>query len=261
MSREDPFMILLDPGVPGAGRAPGLAPPGPRPQGPSTNAAAYQPRLTWRGQRNSWTHASEGFIRAFYFAGRRATMLSPVRADRVFHYLLRPGTSAVPDILEKGLLPLDVVDPARLEQINRSRPDVFRILFKEFASRVLPPSAFRHTGIFLTPIDFRLLPKHPLAGALRIGVPIEAIDGTQATVTWAGPWPRVSLPFGRSALERARGAWTPPLIREWYGKDPTMNFFQVPQVVTYQESVSVRPEWVERSPGRGPVRVGSRSPR
>ena len=167
-------------------------------------------------------------------------MHSPIRKDVLFHYGMNVHYD--PQLtIERGLLPLTVVDPERAYALA----DLFHRLDDQFATPVLGASEERHTGIYLTPIDFRTITGDERPALAWIGqfgrfhVPLSALESDQAVLTWEGPFPRTSLPLGPSALERAAEVWTATLVLEWFGRDRNRMFYHVPQVVTYQARVSV----------------------
>ncbi len=141
-----------------------------------------------------------------------------IRTDVLFHYALRPDFDPTP-VVQQRLLPLSVVDP----DAARERRDL-RALYELFAATVLGPGGDRHTGIFLTPIDF-----HPIRddgsaiawvkGFGRFRIPLRAITPASAVLTWAGPFRRTSVALHPAALERAAQIWSPDLIFRWFGRD------------------------------------------
>jgi hypothetical protein len=97
------------------------------------------------------------------------------------------------------------------------------------------------SGVFLTPIDFRVLPGSLLEGRVRLRIPISRIDGSRAVVTWHAEGDRVSLALDENSLARAAAEWPAERVTEWFGRDPTRLFFHVPQVATYQPRIQVEP--------------------
>lgn len=167
-----------------------------------------------------------------------------VRTDVLFHYGLRYDFDPVP-VVHRGILPLSVVDPAAA----RARLDGLRALYELFAASVLGPGDGRHTGIFLTPIDFRAMRDDSPAiawiqGFGRFAIPLTAIAPGAAVLTWEGPFLRTALVLSAAALERAADTWSPELVRQWFGRDRFRMFFHVPQVVTFQDTIPVSPaQW------------------
>lgn len=115
-----------------------------------------------------------------------------VRTDVLFHYALRPDFDPRP-VVQQGLLPLSGVNP----DVARERRDGLRALDELLAASVLGPADGRHTGIFLTPIDFRPIRDdgQAIAWVKRFGrfeIPLTAITPASAMLTWEGPIPHTS---------------------------------------------------------------------
>jgi hypothetical protein len=167
------------------------------------------------------------------------------RTDRLYHYLLG-GEDAIPAILEQGLLPLSALpESERWRRIEAERTGFFRDLYTTFALPVLQ-RPFRHSGVFLTPIDFRLLPDLPLASTARITLPLTAIECQHATLTYELGGQRVVRPLAPETLEQTARAWPASRVRAWFGRDQSRLFFYVPQVAVYQDgTIPVRPDWIE----------------
>lgn len=173
--------------------------------------------------------------------------------DRLYHYLLG-GDEALPSILERGLLPLSAMpEHPRWQRSERALPAFYRQLYAQWAEPVLR-RPYRHSGIFLTPIDFRRLPDLLLATRTRIVLPLSALDCQAATVTYEIDERRIVLPLTVENLEETARRWPADMVRAWFGRDRTKLFYFVPQVAVYQESgqgaIPVRPEWVEREIAR-----------
>jgi hypothetical protein len=100
---------------------------------------------------------------------------------------------------------------------------------------------YQRSGVFVTPIDFRLLPGSLLEQRARLTIPVDRIDPSAAVVTWSIDDERVSRPFGRESLEEAASLWDAELMSGWFGRDRTRLFFHVPQVATYQPRVATEP--------------------
>jgi hypothetical protein len=168
-----------------------------------------------------------------------------VSASRLFHYALDEGAD-LDEIVRDGLRPLsDFPDGERWRQIEEQAPGFFEHVYRLVAEPVLQ-RPYERSGIFLTPIDFRLLPGSLLELRPRLAVPVDRIDPTRAVVTWELDGERVSRPFGPAALEEAAATWDDALVTEWFGRDRTRLFFHVPQVAAYQSRVELEPGDLER---------------
>jgi hypothetical protein len=168
------------------------------------------------------------------------------RTDRLYHYLIN-GEEALSAILAAGLLPLSAMpESPRWQQLASVRPGFYRDLYAQFAEPVIR-RPYSNSGIFLTPIEFRLLPGLALATALRIAVPLAAIERESAALTYEGGGERVILPLTPETLLETARQWPAEVVRAWFGRDRSKIFFHVPQVAAYQEGgIPVSPEWVER---------------
>lgn len=163
------------------------------------------------------------------------------RTDVVYHYLLS-GDDVLPSILERGLLPASAFPES--ERWRRTE-SFYRWLYAQWAEPLLGP--FRNSGVYFTPIDFRQLPGSRLFSRTRIAVPVSAIPAECAVLTYELDGRRTVLPLTPAALEGAAQIWTEERVRAWYGRNPNMNFYYVPQVATFPEhGIPVQPEWVEQ---------------
>lgn len=165
--------------------------------------------------------------------------------DRLFHYLLG-GEEVLDSILERGLLPLSAFpESERWQQIEQVRPGFYQWIYETFAEPVVR-KPYTNSGVFLTPIDFRLLPDTSLYKVARIVIPLSTIECSTSGLTYELDGQRVVLPLSASTLEEAARLWPEGMVRTWFGRDRTRLFFHVPQVAVYQEGgIPVRPEWVE----------------
>ncbi len=163
-----------------------------------------------------------------------------IRSDVLFHYGLHPDFDPGP-VVRNGLWPLSRIQP----DLTPERRAVFRALDAVFAEPVLGPDPDRHTGIYLTPIDFQALASADrptlawIRGFGRFRIPREVLDPAHAVMTWAGPFPRTVRALSDDALADARHRWTPERVVVWFGTDRTKMFWHVPQVVAYQPVVPV----------------------
>lgn len=172
-------------------------------------------------------------------------MRSVLSTTHLFHYALEAAADLA-SIAEEGLRPLsDFPESDRWRQFDQHAPGFFEFLYRSLAEPLLG-RPYERSGVFLTPIDFRLLPGSLLHARPRIRIPVARIDASAAIVTWVLDGERVTRPFGPESLEEAAVLWDAELVTEWFGSDRTRLFFFVPQVVTYQPRVSTEPADVER---------------
>jgi hypothetical protein len=170
--------------------------------------------------------------------------MAVVSTTHLFHYAVVPDAD-FDAILRDGLRPLsDFPDSERWRQIEEHAPGFFERLYALVAEPVLR-RPYERSGIFLTPIDFRLLPGTLLLDRARLRIPVERIDADAAVLTWERDDGRLSLPFDAGARERAQREWDADEVRSWFGRDHTKLFFHVPQVAAYQPRIAVGPEDVE----------------
>lgn len=167
------------------------------------------------------------------------------RTDRLYHYLLSDEADLAA-IVASGLLPLSArPDSARWQMHEAARPNFYRDLYALFAEPVLQ-RPYRHSGIFLTPIDFRRLPGLAPTQLARVVLPLSAIDAESAVLTYELAGQRIVFPASPETLIETARQWPDTLVRDWFGRDPSRLFYFVPQVAVYQEgAIPVRPEWVE----------------
>lgn len=160
----------------------------------------------------------------------------------LFHYLFNPNEDALDSFLTNGIRPLsDFPDSERWKQLQEHRPGFYEALYEMFAAPVLQ-KPYPNSGVFITPIDFRLLPGTYLHDKPRFNIPVERIDPAWTILTYVINEERISLPFGPEALQKTAELWDEAMIREWFGKDNTRMFFYVPQVGVYQGRIEVKRE-------------------
>ncbi|MDX1614898.1 MAG: hypothetical protein R3300_11355 [Candidatus Promineifilaceae bacterium] len=156
------------------------------------------------------------------------------RIDRLYHYQFQLDPEKLEAIVEQGLQPLSVFrDSPRWLEIQQSQPDFFERLYDSIAAPVLS-HPYANSGVFLTPIDFRLLPGTYLHDKPRFVVPLERLDPEWTVITYVLNNQRVSLPLTPYNLQAVADLWDESLVREWFAKDQTKVFFYVPQVAAYQ---------------------------
>ncbi|MFO7274315.1 MAG: hypothetical protein DIU55_005550 [Bacillota bacterium] len=169
-------------------------------------------------------------------------MQTVCRVDTLYHYLFG-GEESLPGILSRGLLPLSAFPES--ERWQRLEP-IYRSLYAQWAEPLLGP--FRNSGVYFTPIDFRMLPGTFLHQRTRIAVPLSTIPADRAILTWELDGERTILPLSREALEQAAALWTVDLVRAWFARNPRMSFYYVPQVAVFPDgAIPVQPGWVERA--------------
>jgi hypothetical protein len=180
---------------------------------------------------------------------------------RLYHYFLNPST-AIDSVLVQGLVPLSQ-QKITARGRARVRAWVDRTLRLYFMRRLLLRHVKAHlgqkptnSGLFLTPIDFRLIPGSLLEGRTRVAVPVEAIEAAQAGIIWVEDEQRIIRPLSPEALEEAAQKWPASAVQEWFNKNPRMMFFYVPQVMTFQGRLTVDQAWIEpgdqQAPSAGP---------
>jgi hypothetical protein len=160
----------------------------------------------------------------------------------LYHYMFYPDPGAERSFLENGIRPLsDFPDSERFRQIQEHMPGFYENLYKLFAEPVLQ-KPYQNSGIFITPIDFRLLPGTFLAEKPRFNIPVERLDPTWSVLTYVLDDERVSLPYSTETLQQTAALWDEEMVRRWFGIDNTKVFFYVPQVAAYQGVIEVTSE-------------------
>jgi hypothetical protein len=96
-----------------------------------------------------------------------------------------------------------------------------------------------NSGIFITPIDFYLLPGTFLHDKPRFNIPVERIEPEWTVLSYVLDDERVSLPFTLANLENTAALWDADMVRRWFAVDRTKMFFYVPQVAAYQGQIQV----------------------
>ncbi len=160
----------------------------------------------------------------------------------LFHYFFSEDAAARQAIVAEGLRPLsDFPDSDRWRVLERQMPEFYPSLYEHFAR---PVHGHPHTnsGVFLTPIDFRVVTDTFLSGKPRFRIPVDRIDPSEAVITYVADDERVSLPFAKETLAATAAMWPAESVRRWFALDPTKVFFFVPQVATYQGRVAVTDE-------------------
>jgi hypothetical protein len=157
----------------------------------------------------------------------------------LYHYFFEPEEGALDSILEGGIRPLsDFPDSERLNQLEARVPGFYQSVYELIAAPVLD-EPYTNSGIFITPIDFRLLPGSYLHDKARFAIPVDRIDAASAVLTYVLDDERINRPFSPQALEDTAAIWDADLVTNWFGVDPTKAFFYVPQVAAYQGRIDV----------------------
>lgn len=159
----------------------------------------------------------------------------------LFHYFFSDEASTRADIERDGLRPLsDFPDSERWREIEAHMPGFYRNLYGMMAQPVLR-RPYENSGVFITPVDFRVVTGTHLHDKPRFRIPIDRIVAADTIVTYVIGDERRSLPFSAEILAETAAIWNEDMIRTWFGRDETKLFFHVPQVATYQGSTFVEP--------------------
>ena len=76
----------------------------------------------------------------------------------LFHYMFNPNQDSLDSFMQNGIRPLsDFPESERWKQLEEHMPGFYKDLYKMMAEPVLK-KPYTNSGIFVTPIDFRLLP-------------------------------------------------------------------------------------------------------
>ncbi|MBM3179842.1 MAG: hypothetical protein FJZ86_05755 [Chloroflexi bacterium] len=151
-----------------------------------------------------------------------------------YHSFLNKQDDPLPLILANGLRPLsDFPDSERWKQIEAHLPGFYENLYNTVAKPILG-KPYTNSGVFLSPIDFRLLPDSMLFDTGRIKIPLSRLDPAYSVLTYVWNDQRVSLPLTPATLAETAERWTAEKVVEWFAKDINKLFFYVPQVAVYQ---------------------------
>lgn len=157
----------------------------------------------------------------------------------VFHYTFNPDMDALESFLAQGIRPLsDFPESERWKQLEKHMPDFYENLYRNIAEPVLK-KPYPNSGIYVTPIDFRLMPGTFLYDKPRFEIPFSRLDPEWTVVTYVENDVRTALPFSLKAMEEIADAWDEARVRKWFGLDQTKVFFYVPQVAAYQGVIRV----------------------
>ncbi|MCP5096879.1 MAG: hypothetical protein GY943_15115, partial [Chloroflexi bacterium] len=101
-------------------------------------------------------------------------------------------------------------------------------------------------GVFVSPIDFRLLPGTYLHDKTRFRIPISRIDPATACLTYEWEGKRSRLPLTAETLADAAALWTEERVRSWFAKDQSKVFYYVPQLMVYPvDGIPIESEDIE----------------
>ncbi|HUF39578.1 MAG TPA: hypothetical protein VMN57_13715 [Anaerolineales bacterium] len=167
------------------------------------------------------------------------TLTTVCSTTHLFHYMFNPDPAAERSFLEAGIRPLsDFPDSERFKQLQEHMPGFYENLYRMFAEPVLQ-KPYPNSGIFVTPIDFRLLPGTYLHEKPRFNIPTDRLDPAWTILTYVLDDQRVSLPYSPDTLKQTADLWDEDRVRQWFGIDNTKVFFYVPQVAAYQGVITV----------------------
>jgi len=153
--------------------------------------------------------------------------------------MFNPNQDSVDSFLQNGIRPLsDFPESERWKELEEHMPGFYKNLYKMMAEPVLK-KPYSNSGVFITPIDFRLLPDTYLYAKPRFRIPVERIDPEMTVISYVIDDERIILPFSAENRQRVADLWDEKLVRRWFGVDNTKVFFYVPQVAVYQGQISV----------------------
>ena len=125
-----------------------------------------------------------------------------------YHSFLNKQDNSLPSILADGLRPLsDFPDSERWKQIEAHMPGFYENLYNAVAKPILG-KPYANSGVFISLIDFRLLPASTLFDARRIRIPLSRLDPAYAVLTYVWQDQRVSLPLTPETLAETAELWT-----------------------------------------------------
>ncbi len=165
----------------------------------------------------------------------------------LYHYLLNPEEKLNESILSQGLRPLShFPNSSRRQIIEAKLPGFFEKLYVNWCKSVVG-KPYTNSGVFFSPIDFRLLPDSLLSNTARIRVPLDRLEPDWSCLTYEHKRNRISLPLNTANLESTASLWDERMILGWFAKNPNRLFYYVPQVVTYQPGgIQVHTKEIER---------------
>jgi len=158
----------------------------------------------------------------------------------LFHYMFNPKQESLDSFLQNGIRPLsDFPDSQRWIELEEQMPGFYENLYKMMAEPVLK-KPYSNSGIFITPIDFRLLPGTYLHDKPRFRIPVKRLDPEMTVITYILDDERIVLPFAAEHLENIASTWDEKMVRRWFAVDQTKVFFYVPQVAAYQGKIEIQ---------------------
>jgi hypothetical protein len=153
--------------------------------------------------------------------------------------MFNPDQASMDSFLQNGIRPLsDFPDSERWKQLEEHMPGFYKDLYAVMAEPIIK-KPYANSGIFITPIDFRLLPGTFLYDKPRIRIPMERIAAEMTVITYVLHDERVALPFSIDACQDIAATWDEELVRRWFAVDRTKIFFYVPQAAAYQGKIEV----------------------
>ncbi len=157
----------------------------------------------------------------------------------LFHYMFNPNQEALDSFLQKGILPLsDFPESERWKQLEAHMPGFYEKLYDMMAKSVLQ-KPYANSGVFITPIDFRLLPGSYLHDKPRFRIPGERIDPELTVLSYVIDDERLSLPFTAENRQNVATLWDAEMVNRWFAVDNSKIFFYVPQAAAYQGRIDV----------------------
>ena len=157
----------------------------------------------------------------------------------LFHYLFNPNEEALNSFIEDGIRPLsDFPESERWQELEAQMPGFYENLYNMMAKSVIQ-KPYTNSGIFITPIDFRLFPDSYLHDKPRFLIPIERIDLELTVISYVIDEERLSFPFNAANRQKVADLWDAEMVQAWFAKDNTKVFFYVPQVAAYQGRIDV----------------------
>ena len=166
----------------------------------------------------------------------------------LFHYLFNPNEETLNSFLQDGIRPLsDFPDSERWQELETYMPGFYENLYNMMAKPLIQ-KPYTNSGIFITPIDFRLLPDTYLHDKPRFRIPVERIKPDVTVISYVLNEERLSLPFNIKNRQKVADLWDAKMVQEWFAKDNTKVFFYVPQVAAYQGHIDVAMNEYEPAP-------------
>lgn len=154
--------------------------------------------------------------------------------EYVYHNLLNPSDGLIESILQYGLRPLsDFPDSERWQQIESQMPGFFEQLYTDIAAPVVG-KPYMNSGVFVSPIDFQLMPGSLLFNRTRVKIPVSRLDPAFSALTYVIDEQRVSLSLTTDHLATTADLWTGEMVSRWFAVDNSKIFYYVPQIMTYQ---------------------------